>query len=197
MDVLLFNSFWMIYNLSLGMIALSSGWLVVKTSILPIRAMLAVIWLLFVPNTLYILTDIIHVSRQWGLVGDAIKILLTFQYAFFIFLGIVLFVVGLFPFEQLFVKLISKRRSAVVAGIVVMNFIIAFGVAMGRIEGVNSWEVFIDTKKVFEAAISIANSLEAMMLVVFFGIFGNIIYFCLKRDFLKMIMSFRKNFLEY
>jgi len=185
----------MIYNLSLGILSLSSGWLVVKTSFFPIRVILSAIWLLFIPNTLYILTDIIHVPRQWELVGDTIKILLTFQYAFFIFLGIILFILAFYPFEKLLIKLISKKGNAIVAFIIVINFIIGFGVAMGRIERTNSWEVFTDIKNVLSDAISIATSFEAMMLVIFFGILGNIIYFCLKKDFLRMTISFRKRLL--
>ena len=184
------------YNLSLGIISLSSGWLVVKTSFFPIRAILAVIWLLFIPNALYILTDITHMLRQWNLVGDAIKILLAFQYTLFIFLGIILFILAFYPFEKLLVKLLLKRRNAIVALLVVINFIIAFGVAMGRIERTNSWEVFINIKKVINDGINILTSLEAMALVIFFGILGNIIYFCLKTEIIKYSFKLAQNFLR-
>lgn len=194
MEVLLFNAYWMIYNLSLGVIALSSGWLALKTSIFPIRAVFGAIWLLFIPNTLYVLTDIIHVSEQWGLVGDTIRILLILQYEIFIFLGIVLFVLALYPFEKILAKL-ALKKSAIVAGLIVINFVIAFGMTMGRIERTNSWEVFINIKDVFSDGVSIATSFEAMMMVVFFGIIGNIIYFSLKKDFLRIARSFAHYFI--
>lgn len=184
MEILLLNSIWMTYNLCLGLIAVIAGWLAIKNSHFWLRIVFSSVWLLFMPNTLYILTDLIHLIKQLNMVGDLIKILLVFQYELLILLGIVFFICGLYPFEEFLTKIL-KGRKYLIPALIIINFLIGFGVALGRTEGVNSWEVITYTKKVVEASIRVVTSFKSIMLAIFFGILGNIIYFSLKARILK------------
>lgn len=184
METLLLNSIWMTYNLCLGLIAVIAGWLAIKNPHFWLRIVLSSVWLLFMPNTLYILTDLIHLIKQLNMVGDGIKNLLVLQYELLILLAIMFFICGLYPFEEFLTKIL-KGRKYLILGLIIINFLIGFGVALGRIEGVNSWEVITYTKRVVEGGIRVVTSFRSIMLAIFFGILGNIIYFSLKTRVLK------------
>ncbi len=185
METLFLNLIWMTYNLCLGVIAVTAGWLAIKKPHFWFRIVFGFVWFLFMPNTLYMLTDIAHLTRQWNIVGDEIKILLILQYGLFIFLAIALFVWGLYPLEKFLIKVLTKRKYVILAMLVIMNFVIGFGVAMGRVERTTSWEVVINTGKVINDSINVATSPSSMMLAAFFGIVGNVIYFSLKTEVVK------------
>lgn len=184
METLLLNSIWMTYNLCLGLIAVIAGWLAIKNPHFWLRIIFGFVWLLFMPNTLYILTDLIHLIRQLDMVGDGIKNLLVFQYELFILLAIIFFICGLYPFEEFLTKILKERKYLILA-LIIINFVIGFGVVLGRTEGVNSWEVITYTKRVVEGSIRVVTSFKSIMLAIFFGILGNIIYFSLKTRVLK------------
>ena len=184
METLLLNSIWMTYNLCLGLIAVIVGWLAIKKSYFWLRIIFSFVWLLFIPNTLYILTDLIHLFKQLNMVGDGVKSLLVLQYELLIVLAIMLFICGLYPFEEFLTKILPKRKYLILA-LIIINFVIGFGVVLGRVEQVNSWEVITYTNKVVEASIRVLTSFRSMMLAIFFGIMGNIIYFALKTRVLK------------
>ena len=184
METLLLNSIWMTYNLCLGLIAVIVGWLAIKKSYFWLRIIFSFVWLLFIPNTLYILTDLIHLFKQLNMVGDGVKSLLVLQYELLIVLAIMLFICGLYPFEEFLTKILPKRKYLILA-LIIINFVIGFGVVLGRVEQVNSWEVITYTNKVVEGSIRVATSFRYMMLAIFFGIMGNIIYFALKTRVLK------------
>lgn len=184
METLLLNSIWMTYNLCLGLIAVIVGWLAIKKSYFWLRITFGFVWLLFMPNTLYILTDLIHLIKQMNIVGDGIKSLLVLQYELLIVLAIMLFICGLYPFEEFLTKILPKRKYLILA-LITINFVIGFGVVLGRVEQVNSWEVITYTNKVVEGSIRVATSFRYMMLAIFFGVLGNIIYFALKTRVLK------------
>lgn len=185
METLLLNSIWMTYNLCLGLIAVIVGWLAIKKSYFWLRIIFSFVWLLFIPNTLYILTDLIHLFKQLNMVGDGVKSLLVLQYELLIVLAIMLFICGLYPFEEFLTKILPKRKYLILAILITINFVIGFGVVLGRVEQVNSWEVITYTNKVVEASIRVLTSFRSMMLAIFFGIMGNIIYFALKTRVLK------------
>jgi len=179
METLLLNSIWMTYNLCLAAIAVIAGWLAIKNSHFWLRIIFGFVWLLFIPNTLYILTDLIHLIKQLNMVGDGIKSLLVIQYELLILLAIMFFICGLYPFEE-FLTRILKRKYTTLTILIIINFVIGFGVALGRTEEVNSWEVITHTKKAVEGSIRVVTSFRSMMLAIVFGILGNIIYFSLK-----------------
>lgn len=187
METLFSNSIWMTYNLCLGVIAVTAGWIAIKKPHFWFRMVFGLVWLLFMPNTLYILTDIIHLARQWNMVEDEIKIFLVLQYALLMLLAIALFVCGIYAFEKFLIKILPKRKYLILAILIIMNFVIGFGVTMGRIEGTTSWEVVTNTGKVINDSVRVATSSSSMMLAVFFGIVGNAIYFSLKTGMSPML----------
>lgn len=181
MELFLANAKWMMENVLLGMIAVVFGWTFLKTKSSYQRAIFAFLWLLFIPNTIYMLTDIIHIPRQLALVEGIGKIFLISQYAILILAAFVTFVLGLYPIERMLVKKYKNETGRVWNILFVINFVIAFGMVIGRVQRTNSWEVFTNLAKVIQDGINIIKSQELIFLVFFFGILNNLIYFLLRR----------------
>lgn len=173
------NIYWMTYNISLAVIAVVCGWLALKVKRTAFRLPLLILWLLYIPNTLYLLSDSIHFSQQLSKIQDADKISLVIQYIVLMLFGVISFVVGIYPIE----KLIKKTYA-----VVLLQFVIAFGIVMGRVERTHSWEIFINPIKVLNDALSVLASLELMFFVLVTGIVANIIYFILKPIFINYVV---------
>lgn len=171
MSLLEDNIYWMTYNISLAVIAVVCGWLALKVKRPTFKLPLLILWLLYIPNTLYLLSDSIHFSQQLSKIQDADKISLVIQYSVLMLFGVISFASGVYPIE----KLIKKTLA-----VVILQFVIAFGIVMGRVERTHSWEVFTNPIKVLNDALSVLTSLELMTFVIVTGIVANIIYFSLK-----------------
>lgn len=102
------------------------------------QSVLFISWLLFFPNALYIVTDIIHLQ-------DTGEVPLWFDAALLFsasFAGLALAFSSLLNAEQLLRKYFSKRNVALL--IIVLLFAGAFGVYLGRFQRWNSWDVVSD-----------------------------------------------------
>ncbi len=185
MDILNYNAFWMTLNVSLALIAVVFGWLMYLTKNSLIKILLFGFWLLFIPNTIYILTDVMHIPKQLSaLPGIIEKLLLLFQYTLLLIIAVMSFVIALYPLEKLIILHKSTRKYAPVL-IFLVNFIIAFGVVMGRMQRTNSWEVFTNLQKVIYDTIYVLTSTQQLLFVLFFGVLGNVLYFLLRKKVLQ------------
>jgi len=92
-------------------------------------------WLLFFPNALYIVTDLVHIDREsmvpWWF--DAVLLFLAS------FIGIVLGFVSLRKAERYLLSYFSQKIVSV--QITLLLFLGSFGVYLGRFERWNSWDV--------------------------------------------------------
>lgn len=186
MNVILFNLEWMSWNLFLAILGVVFGLCLYTSSTRISRAFFGLMWLLFVPNTIYILTDIYHLTYQWFRVFGFFKVLLSLQYLLFLSTGIVTFIVSMYFFEKtlwryLHTKSTITKEKYIVSLIIFINFLISFGVVMGRSQRTNSWHVFTDMKRVIMDALTTFSSFEFMLSVVFFGLFANSMYFYFKK----------------
>lgn len=97
-----------------------------------------ILWILFIPNAPYIVTDLIHLgtSRSVPILYDAI---LLFSSAY---VGLILGFYSLSQMEQIIQMRLSKRKTSVVMGIIIL--VISFGMYIGRFLRFNSWDVFFN-----------------------------------------------------
>jgi uncharacterized membrane protein len=65
--------------------------------------------------------------------------------------------------------------------LITVNFFIGFGIVLGRVQRLNSWDIFIDAPKVMYASFQIVSSLELLLLVVFFSAVANALYFLFRK----------------
>ncbi len=127
-------------NLALAWLGLIFGWLLVRS--LQNRSWLSwqnigltILWLMFLPNTWYVLTDFLHVLPT-GEVSELYDIVLM---SILVIIGFVLGFTSLFLVHRELLKRISENRSAlVVAAIILLS---SFAIYLGRDLRWNSWDV--------------------------------------------------------
>ena len=223
MMILLNNISWMGWNVILALIPPIFGWLLFITRQKVLKVVFALIWFLFLPNTLYLITDLPHIIWQWHRIHHAGQIVLALQYITLVLVGLVTFLLALYPVEKellrsswlkkkslvpLFIVMINffiglitfllalypvekallrsswlKKKSLVSLFIIMTNFLLGLGIVLGRVQRINSWDVIVDIPKVIVASLSIFNSLELILFVLFFGIFANVYYFVWRKSF--------------
>lgn len=127
-------------NLALAWLGLIFGWLLVqqltKTRWLSWQNLgLSILWLMFLPNTWYVLTDFLHVHPT-GEVSELYDIVLI---SILVICGFALGFASLYLVHQEFRKRFSEQRSTLlVAGVI---FVSSFSIYLGRVLRWNSWDV--------------------------------------------------------
>ena len=181
--ILLSNMSWMGWNVFLALIPLIFGWLLLITRQKILKVAFALIWFFFLPNTLYLLTDLLHIFRQWHQMHYAGQIALALQYFTLVLVGLATFILALYPVEKtLLLSSWPKKKSLVPLLIIITNFLIGLGIVLGRIQRINSWDIFVDIPKVIGAFVSIFTSLELIVLALLLGLFANCYYFLCRKS---------------
>jgi uncharacterized membrane protein len=136
------------------------------------------IFILFLPNAPYILTDIIHFvydTRLPDISTNGVIFVLIPQYFAFILLGYQLYVLSMMNLANyLSLNKFIKNTTWVEISI---NFICAIGVYWGRVNRLNSWYVLTQPRRVIQDAF---NNLESpnffLGTIIFFVVFTGIYY---------------------
>ena len=149
-----------------------------------LAAIVGLLWFLYLPNTIYIFTDLDHLIEQWGVVDFVEKIILLMQYTVLEVIGLWCFLVAFYPVEVILRKLqfSSTRRIISIIGI---NFLLGFAMVLGKVERVNSWDVFLNQQFVFSSIVAIVTSLPMLGLILLFGLFANFFYFLFRKKSLE------------
>ncbi len=184
MDVVLFNISWMLYNISLALIAVLFGWLTFKSKTYVLKIFFGIIWILFLPNTIYLLTDIEHYFEEILVVKGIDSIFLTLQYGLLMILGVATFLVSMYPLEMILRKE-KRKKSEKTLIIILLNLLVAFGMVLGRVQRTNSWDVVFNSTKVISDIYHILITPQLLLLFIFFGILCNIIFFIFRKSLLN------------
>lgn len=191
MPIINYNVSWMIYNSCLALLAVGLGYLTVQVNGKFLKFFIGLLWLIFLPNTIYIFTDLEHLVRQWHEIQHSQLPFLILQYAVFEVVGVITFLFAFLPFEKI-IRLVSFLKKNKTKSIIVFNFVIAFGMVLGRIERINSWEVFTNPLAVITSAVHVLLSFNLLGLTLLFGFVCNFIYFLFRDG----VASFIKKFLH-
>lgn len=181
MDQLTFNFLWMAWNLFLAFLGYLFAWLIVRFKDPIAKIAFTLLWLLFVPNTVYVLTDLIHIPYQlpklpvWG------QFILMGQYLTLLVGGCLAFLRSLQLFEHELVRWLKqyhlhKHRILFFTVMIGINFLIALGVAMGRYQRTNSWYILTNPGTVVQDLLVTLTSSYLMVFVLLFGIGINCLY---------------------
>ena len=189
MPVIDYNTSWMIYNSFLALIAVLLGFLVFKVNGKFLKLIIGLLWFIFLPNTIYIFTDLEHFIVQWQEVSPTFKYLLLLQYVIFELIGILTFLLACSPLERVLniTKFFKKRK---IQSLIVFNFLVAFGMVLGRVERLNSWDIFFNPHGVITSAKNVLFSVDLLGLTVLFGLLCNFIYFLFRDKLLSVIKKF-------
>ncbi len=135
-------------------------------------------WLLFFPNALYIVTDLIHIEENKDIPVwyDAVLLFASS------FLGIILAFVSLRKTESFLIHHFSKRTVAILIPAII--FISSFGVYLGRFERWNSWDVVNDpvalAVNILGNFISPVDNYKTWAITILFTGIYSMLYFFLK-----------------
>ena len=108
---------------------------------------LLMVWLFFLPNSFYIITDLIHLGSSTGH-------LLWYDAAFLFSASMVGVVCGLLSVMRVekYLQGIIGRSKAMVISVLVM-ILSGFGIYLGRFDRFNSWDIVLDPAEVFTTVI--------------------------------------------
>jgi uncharacterized membrane protein len=124
----------------------------------------AFVWLLFIPNTFYILTDFTHLHFknifQFGL---DLLIISSFSFAGF-YLGLL----SLYHMHHLTRAKYGNKSGNLF--IVIISFLSAFGIYLGRVLRFNSWDIISKPIALFNTSIYALFSLETIIYTFQLGI---------------------------
>jgi len=160
----------------------------VKSRVL--KFVFGLLWLLLLPNTAYLFTSLGHIIYQWNnTVSLTGRMILLIEYLLMGLFAIMAFIFSFFPFEIIIeqVNLFQKRK---VTWLILFNFLVAFGLVLGRFEHINFYVVFTNPLKVLELAINIFVTFDLLELTALFGLLCNVIYFLFRGLLLQKIKRY-------
>ncbi|GGD28916.1 membrane protein [Flavobacterium orientale] len=136
-----------------------------------LRISTLLVWLLFLPNSFYILTDFFHLNKFNSVpVWYDLLVVATFSITGFLF-GLY----SLFTIQKILTIHHSKNLSRIIVFLSV--YLTAFGIYLGRYLRFNSWDVITNPIDLFTNLFSSLFSTEVQQFTIGFGTFLFVIYF--------------------
>jgi uncharacterized membrane protein len=166
--------FFLLWNLILAIVPyFITSYITVYYDILETKIkslILLFIWLLFLPNSFYIITDIVHIlnSNKTTLWFD---LLLLFSFSI---LGFMLGMLSLIQYYKIGIQLFSKIFLNF--SIPFICFLCGFGIYLGRILRFNSWEIFSNPISLISNIFYTFTTPSALLFSINFGLFIFIIF---------------------
>jgi uncharacterized membrane protein len=74
--------------------------LFLKTRQKVLKVVYALIWFFFLPNTLYLITDLLHIFWQWHRMHPVGQMVLALQYITLVLIGLMTFILALYAVEK-------------------------------------------------------------------------------------------------
>lgn len=146
------------WNMFLALIpvvmAIMFWWLTNRQNKHPLRWVILLVWVVFLPNTAYLLTDLVHFSwfyRSFGVTGIGQLVLVAG-------VGIITYLIS--------IRLVmaDSRLTPII------HLLVGIGVVMGRFMRTNSWYVMTDPLRVIQDFIAVIGS-PLLLWVVFLTAF--------------------------
>jgi uncharacterized membrane protein len=121
------------------------------------------IWLLFLPNSLYVITDFTHFFHS-GPNSIWLDILLLFSFAFTSLLF------GIMSIHQMFEIAKQKYSTSIVNFLLLMTCLACgFGVYLGRVLRFNSWDIITSPLSILKRSVLSYTNTTAWMMTLGFG----------------------------
>lgn len=161
----------------LALIPIVFGILMYRNKNIIAKAAFGIVWFFFLPNTIYLTTDIIHFFEDARKISGIFLAIDLFLYLSLIVLGVVTYIMAVDPFERLLFKnKTKKQREQNLPLIYILNFFVGFGVVLGRVHRLNSWDIVINTEQVIYHTLETLRSIPLMILVFAFMLLSQVTY---------------------
>jgi uncharacterized membrane protein len=168
------------WNLFLAFIpwALSTYAVVYKTNNKLFLAVLILSWLLFFPNSPYILTDLFHLRKiNSAPIWFDLVVILSFAWT-----GLLYGFISLLDIEEILSYYFNKRYLSMMT--ISLLFLGAFGIYLGRYLRWNSWDIIQNPHGLYadisDRFINPINHLRTWGMTILMGILLNFMYFSIK-----------------
>lgn len=121
-----------------------------RTKARAVEIFLLVLWIIFLPNTLYMLTDVIHAfSYRFNGMTPPFWILGIGLYACIIALAVYTFILSIRPILRKYHTFLDGLRTYEKTVLLsVFSLLVGFAIAMGRFQRTNSWYIFTQPSRV-------------------------------------------------
>lgn len=172
MNYFLYTIAWMSWNIFLALIPLLIVWLILKYKNSVVRLLMAILWLLFFPNTLYLLTDLRHIPKVLLRLTGIELYLSLFMFLILVVLGILTYIYSVYPLEKKFLRN-NEFKYIIIFGLNLLN---SFGLVLGRIFRYNSWDAFIKPLSILHTSIEVLLSPYYLLYILIFSIISSFIY---------------------
>lgn len=154
------------WNIFLALLPLDFAIIVNISKRRSIQIIFSLLWLLFYPNTMYMITDFIHL--QYIGIGLTVR-MQYFNYAVLaagVFMGVVL---GMLSIELILKHYFHRRHELLqLVQIFGLSLIASVGIYLGRFLRLNSWDVFTQTHRVARLVVS-STSMHMLAFVTLFA----------------------------
>lgn len=156
----------LMWNVFLALLPLDFALLVLLSRLKIFQLIFSALWLLFFPNTMYMITDFIHLQY--------ISTALDVRYQYFnysvlaagIFVGVYL---GILSLELMMHRFLPRQKGwPVLVTMGIVSWLSAFGIYLGRFLRLNSWDVFTS----FDLVLANIQSSISKHMFAFVGLFA-------------------------
>lgn len=144
---------------------------------------LLLLWLLFLPNAPYLLTDFIHLRLsplEW-IAFDSLMI------AVFAITGITFYVLSIKEIETVLFN--NFKKEIVLKFIAILPFLASFGMYLGRVLRWNSWDILHNPQNIFTDVFAIVihpfANIDAWLFTVLVGLLLKLSHWCFKKFLFK------------
>ena len=187
MNIYYFNLAWMSFNIYLAILPVIFSLFLFNIPNKFISIIAGIFWFLYLPNTIYIFTDLHHIIEQWTIVDTTGKLILIVEYAALEAIGLSCFLIAFYPVEVISnnVKRLKKHQTHI---IIILNFFLGMTMSLGKFERVNSWDVFMNPQFLINSSLHFLSSFDLLGLGILFGFFTNFFYF-LSRGLVKKLYT--------
>ena len=132
------------------------------------------LWILFLPNSFYLLTDLIHLSQS----SDHLVLFDLVVFSSFALIGFTLGIVSIIEFESI----IKKYTSPVITHLIIPTicFLCGIGLYLGRILRYNSWDILSHPTELLQDITTSLFTTDSLLFSIYFGAYIYLFY-CLKK----------------
>ncbi len=182
------NINWMSLNILLACLGVLFGLIFIYFKSWYLKIPMFILWLLFIPNTIYLVTDLQHFSRQFYAATTPLEeVALFIEYIFLFIFGLVTYLFGMYPLQKIFPIFRRRQNPLFIPVVIIFNILISFGVALGKIERTHSLYIFTQPSRVFEDIMTLLARENAILVICLFALLCNVVFFSFYAIVVKLL----------
>lgn len=131
-------------------------------------------WLLFLPNSFYLLTDLIHLTQSSAHLFWFDLVV----YSSYALIGFTIGIISLLEFESILKNYISSLITQLI--IPIICFLNGVGIYLGRVLRYNSWDIMSNPVELIKDIVTSLLSTHSLLFSFYFGAYIYLFY-CLKK----------------